>query len=420
MLDIKFIRENTDIIALGARKKQSKFDVHALIGVDDERRLLLAQVEEVRAQQNIATKEIAGTTDEEARNKKIAEMQILKTDLQEKETKLKEVMKKWHALMLAVPNIPDMSVPEGVSDEDNQEIRTHGEKPHFSFTPKGHIELMENLGMLDIEGGTKISGFRGYVLKGAGVALSFALWRFAIDRLMKRGFELMMMPSLVNREGLLGTGYVPQSEEDLYKTQDGQYLAGTSEVGTMAYYMDTTFSANDLPKKVVAFSPCFRREAGSHGKDTKGLIRVHEFYKVEQVLICEPTHEASVALHEELQANAELLLQELGLAYRVVINCGGDLGLPAVKKYDTETWMPTEEKYRETHSVSYFHDFQTRRLNIKCDTGGKKVFAHSLNGTAVATPRLIAALVENNQNEDGSITVPESLRPFLGTERIVR
>jgi seryl-tRNA synthetase len=231
----------------------------------------------------------------------------------------------------------------------------------------------------------------------------------------------MMVPSLVRRETLLGTGYLPQGEEDLYKTQDNDYLAGTGEVATMSYYSDEVIAKEKLPLKILAFSPCFRREAGSHGKDTKGLIRVHEFFKFEQIILCEASHEESVKLHEEITASAEELMQALNIPYHVVANCGADLGLGQVKKYDIEAWVPSENTYRETHSASYFHDFQARRLNIRYkDNDGKLKFVHSLNNTALATPRPLVALIENNQNADGSVTVPEALRPYLGKETITK
>ncbi len=243
-----------------------------------------------------------------------------------------------------------------------------------------------------------------------------AIWQWAMNRLSKKGYKPFLAPSLLKREPFLGTGYVPQGEEDLYKTQDGTYLAGTSEVALMGCFMEENLGVGELPIKAVAFSPCFRREAGSHGRDTKGLIRVHEFYKVEQIIIGEADHQLSVKYHQELTEQAEELMQELRLPYQVVVNCGGDLGLGAVKKHDIEAWMPSEDKYRETHSISYFHDWQTRRLNIKYrDREGRNRLAHSLNGTATATPRLIAAIAENYQQPDGSIAIPEVLKPYLQT-----
>lgn len=413
MLDIKFIRENKGLIAAGAKKKHIDFDVERLLRVDDDRRALLAAVEEMRTKQNEVSGKVA-TAQVREREELIAEMKELKEKLQKKEEELKGVMKDWQSLMVQVPNIPDMSVPEGVSDLDNKELRTWGTIPKFSFEPKSHIELMENLKMVDLERGTKVSGFRGYFLKNDGALLSFALWQFAIDELVKDGFSPMIAPSLVRRETLMGTGYLPQGEEDLYKSQDGDYFAGTAEVGTMGYFMDDVIPKNELPKKIVSFSPCFRREAGSHGKDTKGLVRVHEFYKIEQVVLSEASHEESVKHHEALLQNAERVMQKLNIPYHVVVNCGGDLGLGQVKKYDIEAWVPSEKKYRETHSASYFHDFQTRRLNIKYrDTDGKLKFAHSLNNTLVATPRLLVALIENYQQADGSVAIPKVLEPYM-------
>ncbi len=419
MLDIKFIRENKDLVASGALKKHINFNVDELLAVDDARRAILLEVEAMRGKQNEIAEAVPRATDHEERGRLIEESKSLKEILQKKEGELSELMKKWQSLMVQVPNIPDMSVPEGVSDADNAEVRVWGEIPKFDFEPKNHIELMQNLKMLDLERGTKVAGFRGYFLTGDGVRLQFALWNFVQDFFMKKGgFTPMMVPSLIRREPFMGTGYLPQSEEDLYKTQDGEYLSGTAEVATMGYYMDEVLDKKDFPIKMLAFSPAFRREAGSHGKDTKGIMRVHEFYKFEQVVLCEASHEESVKLHEELTANAEELMQALGLPYHVVVNCGGDLGLGQVKKYDIEAWMAGEGAYRETHSSSYFHDFQTRRLNIRYKDGdGKLRFAHSLNNTALSGRPMIA-LVENYQNADGSITVPEVLRPYMGKDII--
>jgi seryl-tRNA synthetase len=359
-------------------------------------------------------------TETEERERMIESMRTLKSTLQEKESKLEEVMKRWRLLMLQVPNIPDMSVPEGENEDGNQEVKTWKEAPNFSFTPKSHIELMNNLDMIDFERGVKVAGFRGYFLKNDAVLLSFSLWRFALDILAKRGFSPAMTPSVVRKEIFLGTGYLPQGEDDLYKTQDDSYLIGTSEVPLMGHYLDEVLSYKDLPKKFAGFSPCFRREAGSHGKDTKGAIRVHEFFKIEQVVLCEASHETSVRMHEEITMNAEEIMQALEIPYRMVINCGADLGLGQVKKYDIEGWVPSEGKFRETHSSSYFHDFQTRRMNIKYrDQEGKVRFAHSLNNTALATPRLLVSLVENHQEEDGSIVIPKALRPYFGKEKII-
>lgn len=419
MLDIKFIRDNFELVDQAAKKKHVDFNVHDLLNADRDRVKLITDVDDLRAKQNEVTKHVAGEADQAVRAKLIGQMKELKETLQVKESSLKEVMKIWQSLMLQVPNIPDMTVPEGDSDKDNVEVKVWGEKPTFDFEPKNHIELMEKLDMIDLERGVKIAGFRGYVLKNDGALLQMALTQYAMDFFLQKNFTPMIVPSMVNREPLMGTGYIPQSEEDLYKTQDNLYLAGTGEVATMSYYADEVLPIEQLPVKLLAYSTCFRREVGSHGKDVKGLYRVHEFYKLEQVVLCEASHETSVKIHEEITKNATDFLESLGLPYHIVLNCGGDLGLGQVKKYDIEAWRAGEGKYGETHSASYFHDFQTRRLNIRYrDSEGKLRFAHSLNNTAVAFPRILIPLVENYQQADGTIKVPEVLQKYIGKDVI--
>ena len=429
MLDIKFIRENKDLIAAGAKKKHIDFDVGELLKIDDNRKYLTQKIEQKRAEQNEMSEKIVKTPDAKAKFQMISEMKMVKDELQKEEEQLKDIMKEWQRLMVSVPNIPDMSVPDGESELDNKEVKKWGEIPRFDFTPKNHIDLMQNLGVLDLERGTKVAGFRGYFLKGDGARLQFALWRFVEDFFAKKGtsvsggkndWTLMIVPSLLKREVFLGTGYLPQGEEDLYKTQDGDYLAGTAEVATMCYYMDEVLEKKDLPIRILSFSDAFRREVGSHGKDTKGILRVHEFYKFEQVVLCEASHEQSVKHHEEIQRNTEEITEALGLPYHVVTNCGGDLGLGQVKKYDIEVWLPSENTYRETGSASYFHDFQTRRLNIRYrDDDGKLKFVHSLNNTALSGRPLIM-IVENGQLADGSIAIPEVLQPYMGGQEIIK
>ncbi len=420
MLDIKFIKENAELVQAGAKKKRIDFNVQKLIEVDDKRKAISQNLEEKRARQNKVSEEVAraGQAGNAAEKERlIKEMQPLKEEMQKLEEELKEIMTEWQKLMVTVPNIPDVSVPDGDDDSANVELKNWGKIPKFDFVPKDHIELMEKLDLADFETGAKVAGFRGYFLKNEGAELSFALWQLAVDLFRNRhkDYSMMLVPSLVRRETLLGTGYLPQGEDDLYKTQDADYLAGTAEVATMAYFADKVYDKKDLPIKKFAFSPAFRREAGSYSKDTKGLYRVHEFMKFEQVIICEASHEESVKNHEELLLNAEEILQALELPYHVVVNCGGDLGLGQVKKYDIETWMPSKNKYGETHSCSYFHDFQTRRLNIKYrDADNKLKFAHSLNNTALATPRILIQILENNQQADGSIIIPKALRPYIG------
>lgn len=417
MLDIKFIKENPELIREAARKKHLSFNVSDLLVLEQKRADAQKEFEALRTEQNKLSDEIPTAT-LERRAELLIDLKPLKEKVQAAEEAAKEITKEWQLMMLQVPNVPDMTVPEGASDEENVEYRVWGEKPVFEFPVKDHVELMEAKGMVDFERGTKVAGFRGYFLKGDAVLLQFALWQYFLEAIVAKGFEPIVVPSLVNKQTLFGTGYLPQGEEDLYRTQDDDYLAGTGEVATMSYHSDEVLALSDLPKKYVAFSPCFRREAGSHGKDVKGLIRVHEFYKLEQVVLCEANHETSVAFHEEITKNVEELLQALGLHYHIVINCGGDLGLGQVKKYDIEAWMPSQDKFRETHSASYFHDFQTRRLNIKYkDVDGKLRYTHSLNNTLVATPsRIIPAIIENFQQADGRIKVPDVLKKYIGKD----
>lgn len=414
MLDIKFIRENLDIVKFAAEKKRIKVDLDGLVKLDDERRALMKVVEEKKAEQNKMSADIP-TAAPEKKEALIKEMQVLKSAIQKEEEKLKPVMKAWQALMLQVPQIPDMTVPDGKSDADNVEHSVWGEKPKFDFEPKDHVEIMTKLNMVDFERGTKVHGFRGYYLIGDGARLSWAIWNYANDFFGAKGFVPMLPPAIVRTEYMYGTGYLPNEADDIYRTQDEDYLTGTSEVAVMGYHSGDVLEKSQFPVKHMAFSPCYRREAGSHGKDTKGLIRVHEFYKVEQVMLCEASHEESVKYHEEINRNTEEFIESLNIPYHTVLNCGGDLGQGQVKKYDVELWVPLEEKYREISSASYFHDFQTRRLNIRYkDDEGVMRYAHSLNCTAIPTPRILVSLIENFQQADGTVKVPEPLQKYFG------
>lgn len=420
MLDIKFIRENREVVEAGAKKKRVAFSVDALLVLDDKRRALLSSIESARAKQKSASDAVFKASEADKAGL-IAESKALKDSIQKEEEELKSVMKEWQTLMLQVPNVPDVSVPEGNSDADNKQIKEWGKKPKFSFEARDHIELMTALGMVDFERGAKVHGFRGYFLIGQGARLSFAIWNYAMRFFSDRGFSPVIPPVIVRKANLYGTGHLPGDAEDYYMTQDGDALAGTAEVPVMGYHADEILSHKELPKKYLGFSPCFRREAGSHGKDVKGLIRVHEFYKLEQVILCEASHEASVKYHEELNRNTEEFIESLGIPYRTVVNCGADLGLGQVKKYDIELWVPKENKYREISSASYFHDFQTRRFNIKYkDAEGKARYAHSLNCTAIPTPRILVSMVENFQEENGSVRVPEVLAPYFGDKLIAK
>lgn len=436
MLDIKFIRENKDLVSEAARKKRIKFNVERLLAVDEKRRALISEVDKLRKLHREAS-EVVGPAKAPGlqgndREDLIQKLKEEKDKLSHKEFELRAVEAEFDELMLGVPNIPDPSVPEGESDQDNQEIRKWAppeKKSDFfadlkSDSKEGddYLSIMKNFDMIDLERGVKVSGFRGYFLKGDAARLSLAVWQFAFDFLAAKGFMPLFAPALVRRENLVGSGWVglaDQAEEDVYKTQDDIYLSGTAEVSVMGYHRDEILSEEELPKKYAAFSPCYRREIGSYSKDTKGVFRVHEFFKVEQVVLCRADHVESVKLHEELTKNSEEIMQALEIPYRVVFNCGADLGLGQVKKYDIEGWIPSENRYRETHSSSYFHDFQTRRLNIKYrDQNGKLHFAHSLNNTAIATPRILEAFLENHVQVDGSISIPESLQKYFKKDKI--
>lgn len=421
MLDIKFIRENKDVVAAGAKKKLIEIDLDKLIALDDDRLNIMKEVETLRAEVNRVSNDIARNQDAKLKTQLIEEMRVVKEDIKTKEEKLKKIMSEWQVLMLQVPNVPDMSVPEGAGEEENKELRTWGEKPVFSFEPKNHIEIMTRLNMADFERGTKAHGFRGYFLQNDGALLSWAIWNYAQEFFLKRNFNPFIAPTILNKEHFYGTGHLPGDGEDIFQTQDGQYLAGTAEVPMMAYHAGEILKNEELPKRYLTFSPCFRREAGAHSKDVKGLIRVHEFYKLEQLILCKASHEESVKFHEELNRNTEEFIESLGIPYRQVVICTGDLKGAHVKSYDTELWVPKEDTYREIGSASYYHDFQTRRFNIRYrDETGKIHYTHSLNATAIPTPRILVSLVENFQQADGSVKIPEALRKYMGGREFIR
>ena len=421
MLDIKFIRENKEIVQEGAKKKLVDIDIAKLIELDDQRLKELKEVEDLRSEINKVSNEIPAEKDSIRRNQLIEEMRAVKEDIKEKEEKLKTVVEEWQKLMLQVPNVPDISVPNGKSEEDNVEILAWGKKPEFNFKPKDHVELMVNLNMVDFERGTKVHGFRGYFLVGEGAELSWAVWNYARDFFKSKNFIPFIAPVIVRKQNLYGTGHLPGGAEDIFKTQDDDYLSGTAEIPMMGFHSNEILSKEELPKRYLAFSPCYRREAGAHSKDTKGLIRVHEFYKLEQLILCESSHEESVKFHEEINRNFEEFLESLEIPYRRVEICGGDLKAAHVKSYDTEAWIPSQNQYRELSSASYYHDFQTRRFGIRYkDEEGKLRFVHSLNSTAAATPRILVAIVENYQQADGTVKIPEVLKKYMGNREVIK
>ena len=415
MLDIKFIRENPKEVKAAITNKQlvGTVDIDALLNLDTKYRNLLAKVETHRALKNQLSDNISKVAKEE-RGKLIEEAIVVKAALQKMEATLTELKSQIEALLLWIPNIPASDVPCGSDETGNVVIRTEGVVPKFDFAPKDHLELGTRLGIIDVGRGVKVGGFRSYFLVNDGVELEQALLRFAADYIKKQGFEFYTVPWMVNREYLVGTGYFPWGEEDHYKTQDDQGLIGTAEVSLTSYYAGEVLAEDELPKKLAGVSPCFRREVGAHGKDTQGVFRVHQFTKVEQVMLLPEGEELSREWHETMLGYAEDILTALELPYHILLMCTGDMGAGQRKKYDIETWFPSQNKYRETHSDSYFLDFQARRLNIRYKTKtGQIKFVNTLNNTVAATPRLLAAVLENHQQKDGSVTVPKVLWPYM-------
>ncbi len=415
MLDIKYIRENSETVKKAVVDKQlvGTVDVDELLRLDDEHKSLLQRVETHRALRNQLSENIPKVAEAE-RQKLIAEAADVKTELAKLESELKTLKMQLDALMLWVPNVPAEDVPIGQDESGNKVIKTEGDLPKFAFEPKDHIELGEALDMFDLERGTKIAGFRGYFLKNAGVLLEQAILRLAQDHMVAQGFTLATVPWMVRPEYFTGTGYFPWGEEDHYKTQDDMALIGTAEVSLTSYYAGEVLDEADLPVKLVGISPCFRREVGSHGKDTKGVFRVHQFTKVEQVVLLPQGEELSREWHDKMLGYAEDVLKALELPYQVLLMCTGDMGAGQRKKYDIETWFPAQKQYRETHSDSYFLDFQARRLNMKYKAqDGDTKFVCTLNNTVAATPRLIGALLENHQQEDGSVKLPKALHRYM-------
>ena len=407
MLDINYIKENLEKVKKSVEDRKANVDLDKLLKIDNERRDLITKVDELRAKRNSAAKE----KDIEAGKK-------IKGELAGLEKQLAEIEKQWQELMFQVPNILMDEVPIGDATQ-NKIIRKEGELPKFSFKVRDHIELGKMLDIIDFERGVKVGGFRGYFLKNEGAKLHWAVLNFALDHLISKGFS-PVVPPVVNRGfALLGGGQFPWNEEDTYKVGGDEYLVGTAEMPLMAMHAMETFELKDLPKKYVGMSACFRTEIGSYGKDTKGLYRVHEFYKVEQVILCESDEQESLGFFEDLQDNSEDILQELGLPYQVVILSSQDMGKKSALTYDCETWMASREGYGETHSNSICLDFQTRRLKIKYkDKDGVSKYCHALNNTAIASPRILIALLENFQQENGSVKIPQVLQKYTGFSEI--
>ncbi len=421
MLDLKFIVQHPDLVRAGAQKKRIPCDVDRILELDEERRGLVGQVDDARSSAKSAGKRIAQASPEE-RAALVAAQADEKASLKEMEARQKEVEEELHALLLLVPNVPAAEVPEGATDADNVELRRVGEIRQFDFEPRSHSDIGEAQGWIDVVRGARLAGSRNYVLLGDMSLLEHAVMRFALDSMIARGFTPLSVPTLVRRETMVGTGYFPGGEDQAYRCdeRDDLCLVGTAEVPVTALYQDEILDLAQLPMKFVAQSTCYRREAGTYGKDTKGLYRVHQFQKVEQVILDVADEERSLAHHGAILGNSEALLQALDLPYRVVNVCGGDLGQPQIQKFDIETWMPSREGYGETHSASRFHDFQARRLNLRYrDADGKVRHVHTLNNTVAASTRMLIALLENHQNADGTVRVPEALQAYMGGRSVI-
>lgn len=449
MLDLDLVRKNPALYQETCKKKNIKLDVNAFLKLDEDRRTQMVEVQAMQAERNAVSKKVPTIKDTAEKEAIIATMKTLGEKLKESEAKLVTLESEWMKMQLELPGIPLPSVPVGKDDSENVELRTWGKVPAFTFEPKDHVALGTELDIMDIPRGVKIAGSRSYFLKGDGARLELAVLQFTVDSLVKKGYTLFTPPLMANYAAMMGTSYFPGGEEQAYavgvdtapdaatgekveKTVDSDhlFLIGTSEVAVASYHSGETFKASELPKRYAGLSNCFRREAGTYGKDTHGLYRIHQFQKVEQVILCENDPEVSAALHAEILQNAEDVLQALNLPYRVVAVCTGDMGRGQVYKNDIETWMPSRKGYGETHSCSTFYDFQCRRLNIKYEenpsthsTGSGltavRKFCHSLNNTCIASPRILIPILEMYQNSDGSVTIPEVLRPYMGGQTLI-
>jgi seryl-tRNA synthetase len=424
MLDPKFIKDNLAAVAEAAKNKKMGFDDKLFLRLYEARLTAIEAAEQLRRDRNAGSDEVKNCKDNAKRTELIAQMKSLGEKLSIAENALREAESGLEQFLLTVPSIPSQDTPIGNSDADNVFWRSWGQPPQFDFASKDHITLGQELGLIDFERGIKVAGSRSYFLTGWGALIERAIHSLCIQLLASRGFQYMSIPVLVRTDAMQGTGYLPGGKDQAYHFEkDDLWLVGTSEVSLASYFSNEVVDLSKGPIRVASHSSCFRREAGAHGKDTKGLYRVHQFQKIEQVVICEPNEAASDAIHMEILKNAEDILQALELPYRVVKVCTGDLGQGQVKKHDIEAWMPsrgTGGDWGETHSCSSFNDFQARRLKIKCkDASGKPQFAFTLNNTAIATPRVLISLFEVHQTKEGRIRIPKALQPFLnGLEMI--
>ncbi len=399
------------------KMRAKEIDLDKLLKLDEKRRELQTQVENIQAKKNRASKEVPHKEGTE-KQAILAELKVMSEEQSLLEEKLTPAAKELKELLLQIPNVLDERVPAGESDKDNKEMYTWGEIPKFNFTPKDHVTLGRDLDIIDIERGVKVGGTRSYILKGDGARLEQAIIKYAQDFITRKGYKLLIVPVLINPEVLVGAGFFPGGEEDTYHlTKDEKYLVGTSEASICGMHMKEILDGADLPLRYAGVSSCFRRESGTYGKDTRGLYRMHQFNKVEQMIIAGNSVEESNKLHEELQKNAEEFVQTLRLPYRMVAACAGDLSNKTAYMTDLEVWMPSRGAYGETHSCSIIYDYQARRLNMKYrDKQNKMHYCHTLNNTVIATPRILIPILETYQNEDGSITIPDILRPYMDNQ----
>ena len=430
MLDIKFIRKDPDAVKAACRVKNVKCDIDKLLDLDEKKIKIQQELEAIAAEKNKASRAIPQAKDESERKGIISAMQALGDNENNLAKKHKELEQEYMELMYLVPNIPSADSPIGSSDLDNKEVSRWGEPAKFDFEPKDHIQLGKDLDIIDTETGVNTSGFRGYYLKNEAVMLHYAIFWHALNKMRQKGFDLFVPPTIVREFVLLGSGHFPSGRDEVYvignpgKLESGEavkepaYLAGTSEPSLLAYHSGQVIAEKKLPIKMCGISQCYRSEVGSYGKDAKGLYRLHEFMKVEQVVICKDDIEESNKWLEEMREISQGILKDLQLPHRVLAICTGDMGAGKYKMYDIETWMPSRQAYGETHSDSNLTDWQTRRLNMRYkDKEGKMRFPYALNNTVVASPRLLIAVLENYQQKDGSVAVPEVLQPYLGGQK---
>ena len=414
MLDIAYIRQNPDVVRAAIKNKRLDLDLELLLTADKVRRETVAALDEQRARKNALSALIPKAAADE-RPKLVQEGKDVRAAIEKLEPQLAEANKTFDALMLRVPSIPRPEVPVGAGEEDNVEVRKVGTPRQFDFKPKDHVELMTSLGLVNWEGPRRFAGERSYALVGAGALLEMAVTRLAIETLVERGLVPVIVPVMVKERAMVGTGFFPLGREEAYAiTADDLFLVGTSEVALVSLHADARLEASELPLRYCGLSPCFRREAGAHGKDTRGLYRVHQFTKVEQVVFCLPDEAVAEKEHYQLLANAEAVLAMLDIPYRVALACTGEIGLGQTRKHEVESWMPGRSAYSETHSCSTMGDFQARRSNIRLRLeDGSLVFPYTLNNTAIASPRILIPLLENHQNADGSVTLPEALHKYM-------